>query len=84
MFKFPKDASFALLESVEQNARLLEEIKALRQQLAEAKNDAERYQFLRTEWFREDDQNSWYMDTDTAFFDSPDDMDRSIDSHLEE
>jgi hypothetical protein len=33
MFKFPKDTTAALLESIEQNNRLMEEIQTLREKL---------------------------------------------------
>jgi hypothetical protein len=69
--------------SAERELALRAEHERLERELAKAKNDAERYRFIRSEWFREDDQNSWLMETATSFFESPNEMDESIDQHIE-
>lgn len=49
-------------------------------ELAEAQKDAERYRFVRIEWFKEND--SWLMSNECAFLDTPEEMDAAIDKEM--
>lgn len=44
--------------------------------------DAARYRFIRSEWFRDDD--NWLMSHQCAFLDTPEDMDAEIDKAIGE
>ena len=49
----------------------------------EDRKDAERYRWLRKEWFREDEENSWFMQSESSFLESPDEFDAAIDAAME-
>ena len=46
--------------------------------------DAKRYRWLRKEWFREDEDNSWFMQSESSFLESPDEFDAAIDAAMQE
>ena len=68
------------LDGVDYRGTYADGVLYLKAQHDAVKQDALRYRFMRDEWSREDDENSWYMDTDTVFFETREDMDKSIDS----
>ena len=51
--------------------------------VSEDRKDAERYRWLRKEWFREDEENSWFMQSESSFLESPDEFDAAIDAAME-
>ena len=51
--------------------------------VSEDRKDAERYRWLRKEWFREDEENSWFMQSESSFLESPDEFDAAIDAAIE-
>ena len=60
------------------------EITDLRARLEKAEKDAELWQFLLREWFREDDKNSWCMSSDAMFAETPEALEKTAREWIEE
>ena len=57
---------------------------SLRERLEKAEKDAELWQFLLREWFREDDQNSWCMSSDAMFAETPEALEKTAREWIKE
>ena len=63
---------------------IVAELANLRERLEKAEKDAELWQFLLREWFREDDQNSWCMSSDAMFAETPEALEKTAREWIKE